>query len=193
MCGRNNKKLKPEGGTEFTGNTPKHRSEPRSSKAQKRNVVNEEGHFHRETRLTTAQFQNRRSRTSEESTNPTERSPPLLHNQLPAPGAVLPLVLDISSLHGSNQSLLLWDPFYVNCYICECKPLEVHLAPHHVRGINKCPILINNIDDDDELSIVLSVVDESDPSNFNILNIIFTENSLFSSVLYFLPSFSSIA
>lgn len=42
-----------------------------------------------------------------------------------------------SFLHCLNQCSLLWDTFNVNLDISQGKPLEVHLATDHVRGIHK--------------------------------------------------------
>lgn len=43
----------------------------------------------------------------------------------------------------------------VNLSICTCKPLQVHLASHYIRGIEKSLLLIDENNDDLELPVVL--------------------------------------
>nr|AAB51374.1 root abundant protein [Triticum aestivum] len=46
----------------------------------------------------------------------------------------------------------------VNLDVGQRKTLEVHLAPDHIGSIHKCPVLVDNVNDDDEAAVVLAVV-----------------------------------
>lgn len=97
-----------------------------------------------------------------EAVEVVERGPLLTHGELLTPGAVLPLAVHLALLNCLFESLLVRHPGDLDDNIGKRQALEVDLGADHVRGVDKGPVLVNHVDDDDELAMLGAIVDQGD-------------------------------
>ena len=94
-------------------------------------------------------------------------SSPGAHSKLAAPSAVLPLVVNITVLHGLLELLLLGHPGDLDGDVGEGETLEVDLSPHHVGGVYQRPVLVHHVHDDHQLPVLRAIVDQGNAPDLN--------------------------
>lgn len=102
-----------------------------------------------------------------EAVKVVQPSSPGAHSKLAAPRAVLPLVVNITGLHGFLEFLLLGHPGDVDGDVGEGETLEVDLSPHHVGGVYQRPVLVHHVHDDHQLPVLRAIVDQGNAPDLN--------------------------